>query len=975
MIARLTNQWLHFDNITAWEEELVVERFSVENPNSRYIDSSAYQSWDGIYRKYSKKHRRLARPFLAELRLLARKKNLSLTVLDERGPAKYQPLSLDQIAPDFLSGIILKEFQIGAVKKLCITECGIVSIVTGGGKTEIMAAICKVMNCPTVIIAEQLIVIDQIRDRLNLRDVCEEPGLFYAGKMPTGELIIIGSIQSLVLPKKPEKPDKSKFKDTKSSTAAQKFKKARKRYEASSKGYKSRTRKARVLHKLIGKCEMILVDECDLAVGKTYQNLFRYWFKGRRRYGFCLAGDTIIDTTRGPRRLMDLAGESVNVLAHDGSSDVFALGSVIAAGEKDTYELYSDTRLVLRGSADHLLATDDGCYVRFEDVIPGHRVKCCNNGFIYDFEDLSAVFGILDAGPDLGDIPGSLFEFSRAYFNQDIPRNQKINDVDPGSSVGISDSRVLCPEGQPLGIEKLEKEKFVRRCEIPQISFTGEVITGFEFCGEFESSRGVSFSQRLADFSADLGAIGRITVENFFEFINSSLDCIWQKKCNGDSISLYHSFLDSLDDVGYLHRMFNTISLQTGGFPFLGVVERCTSINIDFSLPGMILVCRNGKPILSAILFKHFLFVCFESFLGAINNTWELLDTVWAQMSPKLPELSVWAAHRAFKYARTIITLYSNDVAVPGFAIIPFSFDDQSLSPSNGTPIYFCRKVYEITDIISKPKEMMYDVVDVERYHNFYADGILVHNSGTPYDKYKPVQRLVLNEHLGSVIYQQSRTQVENTGLIVPLEYYMFAFPSEDWNPKNSAAYDIALDEWLIYNENFHRLIKAICDKYPDEGTLILVDRHDLGHALNDLIPDSQFVYGETPKKQRPEMLQAFERRDKKVLIGGKNVRRGLDLSGGCENLVLATGGKLVSEFDQRLGRARRQNERGKARVFDFLFLCNKYLYEHSRNRLKAAIGMGYKTQVIFRHGSIDGEKFVRSRFRRPRFPARSQAG
>jgi len=528
MIAYLTNQWIYFDNITAWEEELLSDRFSAENPNSRYIDSTIYQGWDGVYRKYSKKHKRLARPFLGELRLLCKNKDLSLAVQDDRDPSPYQPIPVDQINSDFLPGITLKDFQIGAIRKLCTTECGVISITTGGGKSEIMAAICKAMNCPTVIIAEQIIVIEQLKDRLNLRDVCSDPGLFYAGKMPTGELIIIGSIQSLVSPKKkPTKPVEDNYEDTKSSTAKQKYKQAIKRYQASLKGYKSRTKKAKALHQLIGKCEMILVDECDLAVGDTYKQLFRHWFKGRRRFGF----------------------------------------------------------------------------------------------------------------------------------------------------------------------------------------------------------------------------------------------------------------------------------------------------------------------------------------------------------------------------------------------------------------------------------------------------------TGTPYDDYKPVQRLVLNEHLGSVIYQQNRIQVENTGLIVPLEYYMFAF-AEDANKKDASAYDIALDEWMIYNEDFHRLIKAICDKYPDDGTLILVERHDLGHALNNLIPNSQFVYGETPKKRRPEMLKTFERRDKKVLIGGKNVRRGLDLSGGCENLVLATGGKLVSEFDQRIGRARRRNERGKARVFDFLFLCNKYLYAHSRNRLKAAIDMGYQTKIIFNDGIIDGEKFVRSRFRRPRFPA-----
>jgi superfamily II DNA or RNA helicase len=526
MIANiLTNRLIQLSNITAWEEEIVDQRFSAVRPRANYIDLSGGAMWDGVYRKYNRSNQTIARPLLGELRALCKEKDLALSIADKRPKPIYKPIDISLITEDFLPGIKLKQFQIDAIKTIYKAEVGVINVTMGGGKGELIAGICKAMPCPTAIIAEQIQVIEQLKQRLKLREVCEEPGLFYAGKMPSGQLIIIGSIQSLVKPKqKPEKPSLKNFSDSKSGTAQKKFEKAFKRYEAKLKAFRSRSKKADALHKLLGKCEMLLVDECDLATSTTYKNLFRYWFNGRRRYGM----------------------------------------------------------------------------------------------------------------------------------------------------------------------------------------------------------------------------------------------------------------------------------------------------------------------------------------------------------------------------------------------------------------------------------------------------------TGTPYDQDKPVENLVLQEHLGSVIYSQNRESVEKTGLIVPITYYALAY-GEDGNKDDASAFDIAVNEMMVYSEKFHHFIAAICKRFTDEGTLILVERDDLGYALQKIIPDSEFIHGQTPRKKRPKILQAFEERKLKVLIGGKNVRRGLDLKGGCENLILATGGKLASEFKQRVARAARVNQKGSARIFDIYFLCNKYLYAHSRKRFKAAVATGYTSKIVFNDCSVEGEKFIKSRFHRPR--------
>jgi superfamily II DNA or RNA helicase len=127
------------------------------------------------------------------------------------------------------------------------------------------------------------------------------------------------------------------------------------------------------------------------------------------------------------------------------------------------------------------------------------------------------------------------------------------------------------------------------------------------------------------------------------------------------------------------------------------------------------------------------------------------------------------------------------------------------------------------------------------------------------------------------------------------------------------------------------------------------------------------FIYGKTPKTTRRKYLKLFEERKLQCLIGGKILKRGLDIKGGVDNLIICGGGRLWSDYEQKIGRALRVNEKGWARVFGFLFLNNYYLYRHGRSQLKAVVDMKYPTSVIFNDVTVDGEQFVRSRFRKPK--------
>ncbi len=242
--------------------------------------------------------------------------------------------------------------------------------------------------------------------------------------------------------------------------------------------------------------------------------------------------------------------------------------------------------------------------------------------------------------------------------------------------------------------------------------------------------------------------------------------------------------------------------------------------------------------------------------------------------------------------------------------------------------------------------------------------------SGTCFDPDKPIANLCLKENLGSIIADIGRKKVESTNRIIPIKYTALGF-GDPKDIKSKAAFDIATKELMIENKQFHKAVKLLADRAikddPEHGVLVMVDSKPLGYALEELIPNSRFICGDHNMTYRKQAASDYEERKINVLIGGKIVKRGLDLKGGCGTLILATGGKLGADFKQRIGRAVRKNRHGFAQVYDFFFLNNHYLYAHSRKRLKAIVEIGYPSRVVFKEGVVDGAKFVRSRFRRPK--------
>ena len=277
----------------------------------------------------------------------------------------------------------------------------------------------------------------------------------------------------------------------------------------------------------------------------------------------------------------------------------------------------------------------------------------------------------------------------------------------------------------------------------------------------------------------------------------------------------------------------------------------------------------------------------------------------------------------------------------------------------------------ELRDIIKQADMLLVDECDLavsSMYRSilriFFKGRKRYGFTGSVFDKDKKLQSMKMRSYLGPIIARASREEVLAAGRINDVRYTMIVFTGAPEEVHDSSMLNIAIDEKLTANIKYHKLLNGLCDFHVDEKTLILVESKKLGAALEEYIPNSVFICGDTSSKARNAAVEKFRTGEIKILIGGKILKRGFDLKGGFDNIILSTGGKLSSDFRQRLGRGYRRSARGYTRIYDFMFRVNKYLYSHSRERLKTIVKLGIKTVVIYPNGfKIDGADLVKRNF------------
>jgi superfamily II DNA or RNA helicase len=137
-------------------------------------------------------------------------------------------------------------------------------------------------------------------------------------------------------------------------------------------------------------------------------------------------------------------------------------------------------------------------------------------------------------------------------------------------------------------------------------------------------------------------------------------------------------------------------------------------------------------------------------------------------------------------------------------------------------------------------------------------------------------------------------------------------------------------------------LAEFIQQKAESGNTLILVTRRDTGKALEEAIPGSIFLYGETKTEDRKEHYDQVAIEDKKVIIASYGIAStGINIPR-IFNLILLEPGKSFVRVIQSIGRGiRKAEDKDFINIFDITSTC-KFSKRHLSERKKFYHEAGY---------------------------------
>lgn len=148
-------------------------------------------------------------------------------------------------------------------------------------------------------------------------------------------------------------------------------------------------------------------------------------------------------------------------------------------------------------------------------------------------------------------------------------------------------------------------------------------------------------------------------------------------------------------------------------------------------------------------------------------------------------------------------------------------------------------------------------------------------------------------------------------------------------------------DAGISNNEFRNKLIAKLTHKWynQDKGILIIVNFIEHGENISKLLDEMQvehyFLHGEIDSETRKAKLNDMRSGKLKVMIATSLIDEGVDISG-INALILGAGGKSLRQTLQRIGRAlRKKKDDNTCQVFDFTDMTHKFLYTHSKQRMK----------------------------------------
>lgn len=245
--------------------------------------------------------------------------------------------------------------------------------------------------------------------------------------------------------------------------------------------------------------------------------------------------------------------------------------------------------------------------------------------------------------------------------------------------------------------------------------------------------------------------------------------------------------------------------------------------------------------------------------------------------------------------------------------------------------------------------DMVYDL-EVEGHPSFVANGLLCHNSATPFREDN--QEIRITGAMGEKIIEVSASDLIDLEFLVPPYIYMVRNNYTESTTTWSETYNKQIVN--CWPRNYR--IKQFAEEFKASGypTLILVEQKEHGYLLESMIKDSVFVPGsakgdglddnpdDVEKSYRRLMLDAAERNEI-ILIATQWANVGIDAPK-LMALILAGSNKSAVTTYQQIGRILRPvgknyqesilNGKPLAIVIDFMEE-QKILHKHSVRRKK----------------------------------------
>lgn len=215
--------------------------------------------------------------------------------------------------------------------------------------------------------------------------------------------------------------------------------------------------------------------------------------------------------------------------------------------------------------------------------------------------------------------------------------------------------------------------------------------------------------------------------------------------------------------------------------------------------------------------------------------------------------------------------------------------------------------------------------------------------SGTPL-KYDVLCDLKLIASTGDIVYELSNEYLIESGHSAVPTIYIKTIESTDdeiWKLPYAEAY-----EQCIVNNHMRNAFISDFANIQEGIVLILINRIEHGRTLQSLIPGSVFVSGHDSTEYRQETLEDM-RTQHGVYIASPIFDEGIDVPN-IDTLIIAGGGRSYGKLLQRIGRGMRKKEGlNQLVVLDFIDDTNKYLIDHSNERIDTYVAEGFATKLL----------------------------